>query len=94
MGVPARRSDVEDDGNSLGVSEGGGRGCSAMIGWGRVTRTDGVGRHVPQAAVNYCQLLVENGAKTGNVEEPPSVVRPHSSLAWRGAETKHPPPFR
>lgn len=45
-----------------------------MIGWGRVTRTDGVGRHVPQAAVNYCQLLLENGAKTGNVEEPPSVV--------------------
>lgn len=62
MGVPARGSDVEDDGSS------------AMIGWGQVTRTDGVGRHVPQAAVNYCQLLVENGAKTGNVEETPSVV--------------------
>lgn len=43
-----------------------------MIRWGRVTRTDGAGRHVP----NYRQLLVENGAKTGNVEETPSVVRP------------------
>lgn len=45
-----------------------------MIGWGRVTRTDGVGRHVPQAAVNYCQLPEETGAKTGNVEETPSVA--------------------
>lgn len=67
-----------------------GGGCSAIIGWGRVTRADGVGRHVPQAAVNYCQLLVENGAESGNVEETPSVVWPQLISLGRSSDQAAP----